>query len=341
LIFNTKHIRILLLLLVLLVVFFIVDISLGSINIPFSDVFSSFFTSDGSVTEVIIKNYRLPKAITAILVGIGLSISGLLMQTLFRNPLAGPYILGVSSGASLGVALVILGSSLLPIYIQNLIQNSFGIAFAAAFGSFLVLLIILLVAQKIKDSMLVLIVGVMFGSFTNAFVNFLSYFGKAEELQKYIVWNMGSLANLSWETILVLAFIVFIGFGASLWLSKTLNSLLLGENYAQSVGILLKKERLKIILITGVLTGSITAFVGPIAFVGLAVPHLAKLIFKTSNHFILVISSSLVGAIILVLCDFLSQNIFKNTLIPINVLTSLLGVPVILYIIFNKQKIKF
>ena len=340
-IFNTKHIRILVVLLVLLVVFFMVDIRLGSVNIPFSDVFSSFFTSDGSVTEVIIKNYRLPKAITAILVGIGLSISGLLMQTLFRNPLAGPYILGVSSGASLGVALVILGSSFMPLFIQNVLQSSVSILLAAGFGSFLVLLLIVFIAQKLKNTLIVLIVGVMLGSFTNALVSLLSYFGKADELQKYIVWNLGSLAHLSTENILSVAFVVLIGFGFSLQMAKALDLLLLGENYAQSLGLPIKKTRLKIIAITGLVTGALTAFVGPIAFIGLAVPHIAKMIFKTSNHFILLISSALLGAISLLLCDVLSQQLLKNTVIPINVLTSLIAVPVIVYLVFNKQKIQF
>jgi len=341
LIFNTKHIRILVVLLVLLVVFFMVDIRLGSVNIPFSDVFSSFFTSDGSVTEVIIKNYRLPKAITAILVGIGLSISGLLMQTLFRNPLAGPYILGVSSGASLGVALVILGSSFMPLFIQNMLQSSVSILLAAGFGSFLVLLLIVFISQKLKNTLIVLIVGVMLGSFTNALVSLLSYFGKADELQKYIVWNLGSLAHLSTENILSVAFVVLIGFGFSLQMAKALDLLLLGENYAQSLGLPIKKTRLKIIAITGLVTGALTAFVGPIAFIGLAVPHIAKMIFKTSNHFILLISSALLGAISLLLCDVLSQQLLKNTVIPINVLTSLIAVPVIVYLVFNKQKIQF
>ncbi len=340
-IFNTKHIRILVVLLVLLVVFFMVDIRLGSVNIPFSDVFSSFFTSDGSVTEVIIKKYRLPKAITAILVGIGLSISGLLMQTLFRNPLAGPYILGVSSGASLGVALVILGSSFMPLFIQNVLQSSVSILLAAGFGSFLVLLLIVFIAQKLKNTLIVLIVGVMLGSFTNALVSLLSYFGKADELQKYIVWNLGSLAHLSTENILSVAFVVLIGFGFSLQMAKALDLLLLGENYAQSLGLPIKKTRLKIIAITGLVTGALTAFVGPIAFIGLAVPHIAKMIFKTSNHFILLISSALLGAISLLLCDVLSQQLLKNTVIPINVLTSLIAVPVIVYLVFNKQKIQF
>ncbi len=339
--FSTKHIKTIIFLLIILVILFVLDISFGSVKIPFNEVLNSFFISENSVNKIIIQNYRLPKATTAIFAGVGLSVSGLLMQTLFRNPLAGPYVLGISSGASLGVALVILGSSILPIYFQSIFQSNIGVVFGAILGSFLVLLLVIFIAQKLKDTMLVLIVGIMFGSFTNALVSLLSYFSKAEELQKYIVWNMGSLANLSGQTILVLSILIIVGFGTSLHISKTLNSLLLGENYAQSIGILFKKERLKIILITGVLTGSITAFVGPIAFVGLAVPHLAKLILKTSNHFVLVVGSSFLGAIVLLLCDFLSQNIFENTLIPINVLTSLLGAPMVFYIIFNKQKIKF
>jgi iron complex transport system permease protein len=232
-------------------------------------------------------DYRLPKAIVAIVVGMGLAISGLLMQTLFRNPLAGPYVLGLSSGASLGVALVILGAAFLPDFISELLLSPYGIVIASSLGSFLVLLAVLAVAQRLRDTMAILIVGLMFGSLTNALVGTLTYFSTAEQLQKFTFWSLGTLGNLSWTSIAILAVCVLIGLLLSLTSIKPLNTLLLGENYAKSLGLNYSKARFIIIFATSILAGSITAFAGPIAFVGLAVPHIAKLVFQTSNHLIL------------------------------------------------------
>ncbi|MFY7742141.1 MAG: iron chelate uptake ABC transporter family permease subunit, partial [Flavobacterium sp.] len=246
---------------------FLLNVSLGSVSIPTTEIFNSILGNEIKTSwEIILWNFRLPKAITAILVGIGLSISGLLMQTLFRNPLAGPYVLGLSSGSSLGVAFVIMGAGFLP----SFLISDYGIVLASSLGSFLVLLAVLLVSQKLRDTMAILIVGLMFGSFTSAIVSVLSYFSTAQELQKFTFWSMGSLANLPWNSILILAICCVVGLVLSIFSIKPLNALLLGENYAKSLGLNFKKTRFIIIFATSILAGSITAFAGPIAFVGLA-----------------------------------------------------------------------
>jgi iron complex transport system permease protein len=303
------------------------------------EVFTSLFggQAEKETWEYIIMNFRLPKAITAILVGIGLSISGLLMQTLFRNPLAGPYVLGLSSGSSLGVAFVILGAGFLPTVFSQFLLSAYGIILASCFGSLLVLLMILIVSQRLRDTMSILIVGLMFSSFTGAIVSVFSYFSTAEQLQKYTFWSMGSIGNLSWQNIILLGISVFIGLLLSLLTLKALDALLLGENYAKSMGLNLKKSRYTIIFATSILAGSITAFAGPIAFVGLAVPHLSKLIFQTSNHKTLFWSTILIGAIIMLFCDMVSQMPGFDFTLPINAITSIIGAPVVIWLIVRKK----
>ncbi|RTY98223.1 iron ABC transporter permease [Flavobacterium sp. RSP49] len=319
---------------------FFLNISLGSIRIPFREVYTSLTGGQASRStwEYIIINYRLPKAITAVLVGMGLSISGLLMQTLFRNPLAGPYVLGLSSGASLGVAFVILGAGLLPPFLSGILLSSYGVVLASTLGSSIVLLAILVISRRLRDTMTILIVGLMFGSFTSAVVGVLTYFSSAEQLQKFTFWSMGSLGNLSWSSILILTVCVVIGLLLSLFSVKPLNALLLGENYAQSMGLNFKRTRLIIIIATSILAGSITAYAGPIAFIGLAVPHIAKLLFQTSNHSILYWSTLLLGAAIMLICDAISQMPGTNITLPINAITSLLGAPIVIWLIVRKRK---
>lgn len=316
------------------------NISLGSITIPFKEVYASLTGGQASRStwEYIIINYRLPKAITAVLVGMGLSISGLLMQTLFRNPLAGPYVLGLSSGASLGVAFVILGAGFLPSFLSAVLLSSYGIVIASTLGSSIVLLAVLMVSQRLRDTMTILIVGLMFGSFTSAVVGVLTYFSSAEQLQKFTFWSMGSLGNLSWSSLLILIVCVAIGLLLSLFSVKPLNALLLGENYAQSLGLNFKRTRLIIIFATSILSGSITAYAGPIAFIGLAVPHIAKLLFQTSNHSVLYWSTLLLGASIMLVCDTVSQMPGIEVTLPINAITSLLGAPVVIWLIVSKRK---
>ena len=322
-----------------MVFLFLINISLGSVSIPIKEVFNSLIGQIASkeTWEYIIINYRLPKAIAAILVGMGLSISGLLMQTLFRNPLAGPYVLGLSSGASLGVATVILGAALLPPFSATLLLSSYGIILASSLGSFTVLLAVLAVSHRLRDTMAILIVGLMFGSLTSAIVGTLTYFSTAEQLQKFTFWSLGNLGNLSWTSISLLTICVAIGLLLSVFSIKPLNSLLLGENYAKSLGLNYKKSRLIIIFATSILAGSITAFAGPIAFIGLAVPHIAKLVFQTSNHTILFWSTILFGAIIMLICDSISQLPGSDLTLPINAVTSIFGAPIVIWLLIRKK----
>lgn len=319
---------------------FFLNICLGSINIPIKDVYTSLVngTCSKESWNYIILNYRLPKAIVAILIGIGLSISGLLMQTLFRNPLAGPYVLGLSSGASLGVAVVILGASLLPISLSEFFLSSFGIIIASSLGSFFVLVSVLVIAKRLRDTMAILIVGLMFGSLTSAIVGSLTYFSSAEQLQKFTFWSLGNLGNLTWNSIGILTCCVALGVLLSVFSIKPLNALLLGENYARSLGINYKKTKYIILFATSILAGSITAFVGPIAFVGLAVPHIAKLVFQTSNHKILFWSTLLFGAVIMLICDSITQIPGTEIILPINAITSIFGAPIVIWLLVRKRK---
>jgi iron complex transport system permease protein len=329
-------------LLLLLLLTLLCNISLGQLAIPVKEIFKSLFGGNASkdTWEYIIINFRLPKAIVAILVGMGLSISGLLMQTLFRNPLAGPYVLGLSSGSSLGVAMVILGAGMVPTFAAEFLLSSYGIILASCLGSFFVLIMVLIVSRKLRDTMTILIVGMMFSSFTSAIVGVLTYFTSAEQLQKYTFWSMGSIGNVSWQNILILAIAVIIGLLLSLVSLKPLDALLLGENYARSLGLNISKTRYIIIIATSILAGSITAFAGPIAFIGLAVPHLAKLLFQTSNHKILFWSTLLIGAIIMLFCDMVSQLPGFDFTLPINAITSIIGAPIVIWLLVRKKSLQ-
>ncbi len=330
-------------LLLVLVTALLLNISFGSVNIPIQYIFESIFysTVENDSWHYILWNYRLPKALTAIVAGGGLALSGLLMQTLFRNPLAGPFVLGISSGASLGVAILIMGSSLFSGFFTYGIVNSFSLALAASFGSFLVLLVVLSVAFKIKDTMALLIIGLMFGSITAAFVSVLSYFTSSEELQRYIFWTFGSLGDVSWSQLSVLVVIVFIGIILCIASIKSLNAFLLGENYAQSMGVHIKKSRYLIIIATALIAGSITAFAGPIAFVGLAIPHITRQFFNTTNHYVLVPAVFLCGALLMLICDLIAQLPNSANVLPINVITSFIGAPIVIWLLIRKQKMIF
>jgi iron complex transport system permease protein len=333
----TKHFIILS---VLLVVLFFVNISLGSVSIPFNEIFTTLIgrTPAKESWETIILNFRLPKAITAILVGSGLSICGLLMQTLFRNPLAGPFVLGISSGASLGVAILILGSSVFGGFLLSASISNISLPIAASLGAFLVLSAVIIAANKVRNTMSILIIGLMFGSLTSAVISVLAYFSEAEQIQQYLFWSFGSLGNLSWNEITIFIVIYMIGILGTLSVIKPLNSFLLGENYAKSLGINIKKNRTIILLITSLLTGVITAFSGPIAFVGLAVPHIARLFFTTSNHKILIPAVAIFGGIILLICDSIAQLPTSEFTLPINAITSLFGAPVVIWLLVRKKK---
>ncbi|QRM89926.1 iron chelate uptake ABC transporter family permease subunit [Lacinutrix sp. WUR7] len=331
-----------LVLILVLIACFFANISLGSVSIPLDEIFNSLINSAKNESwQYIIQNYRLPKAFTAILVGSGLGISGLLMQTLFRNPLAGPFVLGITSGASLGVALVILGAGVFGGFFASLLISKWTIVIAASLGSFLVLLAVLIVSSKVKDTMAILIIGLMFGSITSAVVSVLSYFSSAEQLQQYIFWGFGSLGNLSWNELAIFFIIYCFGILLSILSIKGLNTLLLGENYAKSLGLNIKQSRLLIIIATSLLAGTITAFAGPIAFIGLAVPHLTRQIFNTANHKILLPAVFLFGAIVMLICDSIAQLPASDYTLPINAITSLIGAPVVIWLLVRKRKMVF
>ncbi len=319
-----------------------INVSLGSVYIPIEDIFNAVTGAETKETwSYIIWNYRIPKAITSVLVGGALAVSGLLMQTLFRNPLAGPFVLGISSGASLGAAFLIMGSSLFTGWFTYGIVNDISLAIAASLGSFTVLLVVVVVASRIKDSMALLIIGLMFGSITAALVTVLSYFTNAEQLRQYIYWSFGTVGNLSWAQIQLLVLAVLAGIILSVLSIKSLNALLLGEQYAKSMGVRIKSSRYIIIIATGILAGSVTAFAGPIAFIGLAVPHLTRQIFNTTDHRILLPAVLIYGAILLLICDTIAQLPNTAYVLPINAITSIIGAPVVIWLLMRKKKMIF
>ena len=319
------------------------NISLGSVNIPFKDVFASIFNLEVSkeTWRYIIVEYRLPKAITAIITGSGLAISGLLMQTLFRNPLAGPYVLGLSSGASLGVAIVIMGASIFGGVFAGVLLSKWSLVIASSLGSLLVLMAVILASIKLRDTTAILIIGLMFASLTAAVVSVLSYFSPAAQLQQYIFWSFGSLGDLSWNEVGILAIFWLVGLALAMSCIKSLDTLLLGEQYAKSLGVSIKRNRFVIIIATSLLAGSITAFAGPIAFVGLAVPHLIRQVIPINNHRILVPAVILGGAALMLICDIAAQLPGQEYTLPINAITSLIGAPVVIWLLVRKRKFLF
>ncbi|TFG44455.1 MAG: iron ABC transporter permease, partial [Bacteroidia bacterium] len=311
-------------LMIVLILFFILDLFLGSVSIRPGEIIKAIFNNSDETTRTILAHFRLPKAITALLVGIALSISGLQMQTLFRNPMAGPYVLGLSSGASLGVAFVILGfsSNISPDSIRGL--GNWAIAAASWTGAGLVMLLIMMISSRVKNIMTVLILGIMLSSAISAIVSIMQYFSNETMLKAYIIWTMGSLGNLTASQLNVMLASVAIGIILSLISVKMLNALLLGENYARSIGLDVKKSRFIIIAGTSILAGTITAFCGPIGFIGIAVPHLARIVFMTSDHKVLIPGTILAGAIIMLASDIISQMPGSDNTLPVNSVTALI-----------------
>jgi iron complex transport system permease protein len=339
-----KEIQIILIVCLVLIIAVLFNISLGSVSIPIKDIISSLLTGESSqdTWSYIVLEYRLPKAITSIIVGSGLGISGLLMQTFFRNPLAGPYVLGLSSGAGLGVALLLMGSSLLGFSLgSSLWFSKTAIITASSIGSVLVMLAILITSSKIKDSMALLIIGLMFASLTGAVVNVLSYFSTSDELQQFVFWSLGSLGDLTWVEVSVLASFWGIGLLLCLFLIKPLDAILIGESYAKSLGVNIKLLRYLTVIATCILTGSITAFAGPIAFVGLAIPHLMRLVLKTNQHLVMIPAVSFGGAFVMLICDSISQLPGSDYTLPINAVTSFLGAPVVIWLIMRSRQLNF
>ena len=282
----------------------------------------------------ILYSIRFPKAVTAILAGASLSVAGLIMQTLFRNPLAGPYTLGVSSGASLGVALLTMLGGVLTTF--NVQLSTFGLPVAACLGATLVLLLVLAVSRRVTSNVSLLIVGMMFGSIAGALVSLLQNFANPDALKLFIVWTLGSLSSVGWEDMQLMLPVLILGSVFVLLSLKPLNGLLLGEDYARGLGIHVARTRLYIVLATGLLAGGVTAFCGPVAFIGVAVPHIARGIFRTSNHRVTIPASAVIGACLLLVCDVLC-SLFIYPL-PISTVSALFGAPVIIWIILKNNR---
>jgi iron complex transport system permease protein len=317
---------------------FILDILLGSVTITANEVIKALFTDTGSSYETIIMKFRLPKAITAVAVGIGLSLSGLQMQTVFRNPMAGPDVLGISSGASLGVAFVILGFS------SNLSADNISglgnwiLVVAAWSGAGIIMLLIMAVSSRVKDIMTILIIGIMLSSGISAVVTVMQYFSNESMLKAYVIWTMGSLGNLTSGQLQVLLISLSSGILLSLLSVKMLNALLLGENYAGSIGLNIRLARIVVFVCTSILAGSVTAFCGPIGFIGIAVPHIVRILFKTSDHKILIPGTILAGGALMLLSDIISQLPGSENVLPVNSVTSLIGIPVVIWVILRNRK---
>lgn len=305
---------------------FLLDLAVGAVAVPLGDVWAALTGGDcPRATAKIILNIRLIKAVVALLAGAALSVSGLQMQTLFRNPLAGPYVLGISSGASLGVALVVLAG----------FGSSIGIAGAAWLGAALVLVVIAAVGHRIKDIMVILILGMMFSSGVGAIVQILQYLSKEESLKAFVIWTMGSLGDVTFNQLAVLIPSIIAGLLLAVITIKPLNLLLFGEEYAVTMGLNVRRSRGLLFLSTTLLAGTVTAFCGPIGFIGLAMPHVTRMLFRNSDHRVLVPGTVLSGASVLLLCDLVS----KLFTLPINAITALLGIPIVVWVVLRNKSV--
>jgi iron complex transport system permease protein len=324
----------------LVILLLLVDLGTGTANISFSQSISLLFQkNDQSAAWFAIHSFRLPRVITAIIAGIALSVSGLQMQTVFRNPLAGPYVLGISSGAGLGVALVVMGFAGLFQFSVFSADNNWILVIASWLGSAAVLIFILAVSFRIKDVMTILVLGIMIGSAISAIISILQYFSQESALKAFVIWTMGSLSNVSSNQLPYL----FLGFVPGMILAfiiiKPSNAILLGENYARSIGVNITIYRVLIFTSTSFLTGTVTAFCGPIGFIGIAVPHIARMMSSTSRNGVLLIFTILLGCGIMLLSDIASQLPGSDSILPLNAVTSLIGIPIVLWIVFRKKRV--
>ena len=318
----------------LVVVLFAADMMVGSVGISAKDVLAALMGGGDPVTRKIVIDIRLMKAIVAILAGAALSVSGLQMQTLFRNPLAGPYVLGVSSGASLGVALFILGAPLLGIG-GSAWLSTVGVAGAAWIGAAAILAVVAAVSQRIKDIMVILILGMMASSGVSAIVQILQYMSNEEALKSFVIWTMGSLGDVTTSQLALVAPAIIAGLIISVSVIKPLNLLLLGESYARTMGLNIRRTRSLILLSTTLLAGTVTAFCGPIGFIGLAIPHVARILFCDADHRTLLPAAALTGAVSLLICDIIS----KILVLPVNTITALLGIPIVIWVVIRNKSI--
>lgn len=314
---------------------FTADLLIGSVAVALHDIWAALTggSCDPAVRDIILK-IRLLKAVTALFAGAALAASGLQMQTLFRNPLAGPYVLGISSGAGLGVALFLLGAPLLGVSAHSFVQ-SLGIAGAAWLGAALVLLIVMAVSRRIKDIMVILILGMMFGSGVSSVVEILQYLSSEAALKSFVIWTMGSLGDVTGGNLVLMLPVITAGLALSVAVIKPLNLLLLGENYARTMGLNVQRTRTLLFLSTVLLAGTVTAFCGPVGFIGLAVPHLARMLFASADHRVLMPASMLSGAALLLVCDLIS----KSLALPINTVTALMGIPVVIVVVVRNRNL--
>lgn len=330
-------------LVVLTVVIFGMSIALGSVNLTLEDIFRVFMNQEperASATRII-NNVRLPQTLTALLAGAGLSVSGLMMQTFFRNPLADPFILGITSGASLGVALVVLGIGSFSVasVVAFGVRGDLVIAFVSSIGAGLTLLVVLMASQRVRSSLTLLILGVMFGYMTSAFVSLLLYFSAPQQVDAYITWSFGTFGRVTRSQLNILMPVVGLGLIGALFLTKSLNALLLGEAYARSMGLNVKWASWKIITITGILAGVVTAFCGPVSFIGMAVPHLCRSLLNTSDHRVLMPACVLMGASVAMIAGLIARVPGSHLILPLNAVTAFLGAPVIIWVILKQNNL--
>ena len=322
--------------------FFILNLLLGSVHIPFDDIMGILLgRNDGNViwTNIILKS-RLPQSLTAMMAGAGLAVSGLLMQTVFRNPLAGPSVLGISSGASLGVAcVVLLSGSIGGVALSKLgVIGEVTITLSAIVGSLLIMALIAFVAQKVRGNVTLLIMGVMIGYIANAIIGVLKFFSAEEDIRAYVIWGLGSFSRVSGGQTSVFIILMLVLLPMSFFLIKTLNLLLLGDSYAKNLGLNIKRARLLVIGCSGVLVAVVTAYCGPVVFLGLAVPHICRGLFHTSNHAVILPASLLGGASLALLCNLIARMPGFEGALPVNSVTALVGAPVVMWVLFNKRK---
>ncbi len=337
-----KHTLLLVGIVALLLGLFVLRLALGSVAIPPQDVLAVLLGGDASraVWKTIVLELRLPQALTAVLAGAALSVGGLLMQTLFRNPLADPFILGVSSGASLGVALVVLSSTAVTasFVTGSGLLGDLGIITAASAGALFVLLVVLVAARMVASGMTLLILGLLFSYMTSAAVSLLLYFSIPERIQAYISWTFGSFSGVTGSQMAVVAPVLLLAIVASFTLSKGLNALLLGEAYAQTMGVQTRRLRLSVIALTAVLAGTVTAFCGPIGFIGIAVPHVCRALFGSADHRLLIPSAAIVGALVALAAALFASVPNSAIILPLNAVTAFMGAPVVIWVILSRRE---
>lgn len=338
---NTR-IFLMLLLIVSIIVFLVLNLLLGTARIPAGDVIDILFgaKSDNRIWNNIVMKSRLPQSLTAMMAGAGLGVSGLLMQTVFRNPLAGPSVLGISSGASLGVAcVVLLSGSIGGVALSKLgVIGEVTITMSAIIGSLLIMALIAFVAQKVRGNVTLLIMGVMIGYIANAIIGVLKFFSAEEDIRAYVIWGLGSFSRVSGGQTWVFIVLMLIILPSAFFLIKTLNLLLLGDSYARNLGLNIKRARLLVIGCSGILVAVVTAYCGPIVFLGLAVPHICRGLFHTSNHAAILPASLLGGASLALLCNLIARLPGFEGALPVNSVTALVGAPVVMWVLFNKRK---